>query len=96
MIQVNINKQKKDAFHIIKPDFDAIAESSSHFDPRMGINKNKLLRPKRPSFQFVEEGQMSKMADIQRIKVQRPISLLSITQHHYLVYIVLQIMVDLL
>ncbi|KAF3324435.1 U4/U6 small nuclear ribonucleoprotein Prp3 isoform X1 [Carex littledalei] len=69
-LKVNINKKKKEAFQIIKPDFDAIAESSSHFDPRMGINKNKLMRPKRPSFQFVEEGQMSKMADIQRIKSQ--------------------------
>lgn len=75
LIQVNINKQKKEAFQIIKPDFDAIAESSSYFDPRMGINKNKLLRPKRPSFQFVEEGQMSKMAEIQRIKVPRRIFL---------------------
>ncbi|KAJ4731904.1 U4/U6 small nuclear ribonucleoprotein Prp3 [Rhynchospora pubera] len=69
-LKVNINKQKKEAFQIIKPDFDAIASSSSHFDPRMGINKNKILRPKRPSFQFVEEGQMSKMAEMQRIKSQ--------------------------
>ncbi|KAJ3670138.1 hypothetical protein LUZ60_010462 [Juncus effusus] len=69
-LKVNINKQKKDAFQIIKPDFEAIAQSTSHFDPDMGINKNRLLRPKRPSFQFVEEGAMSKIAESQRIRSQ--------------------------
>lgn len=67
--QVNINKQKKEAFQIIKPDLDAIAESNPHFDESMGINKTKLLRPKRPGFQFLEEGKMSRMAELQRIKV---------------------------
>lgn len=66
--QVNINKQKKEAFQILKPDLDADAENA-HFDPGMGVNKTKLLRPKRMSFQFVEEGKWSKQADIMRFKV---------------------------
>ncbi|OAY78986.1 U4/U6 small nuclear ribonucleoprotein Prp3 [Ananas comosus] len=69
-LKVNINKQKKEAFQIIKPDLDAIAESNPHFDESMGINKTKLLRPKRPGFQFLEEGKMSRMAELQRIKNQ--------------------------
>lgn len=44
-------------------------ESHPHFDPRMGINKNKLLRPKRMTFQFVEEGKWSKEAEILKVKV---------------------------
>jgi U4/U6 small nuclear ribonucleoprotein PRP3 len=43
--------------------------SSVHFDERMGINQKKLLRPKRPGFQFVEEGRLSRQAELQRIKV---------------------------
>ncbi|WOL02400.1 U4/U6 small nuclear ribonucleoprotein Prp3 isoform X1 [Canna indica] len=69
-LKVNINKQKKEAFQIIKPDLDAIAASDTHFDDRMGINKTKLLRPKRMSFQFVEEGKWSKQAEIIKFKSQ--------------------------
>ncbi|XP_073006423.1 protein RDM16 isoform X1 [Typha latifolia] len=69
-LKVNINKQKKEAFQIIRPDLDSNVESNPHFDPNMGINKTKLLRPKRPGFQFVEEGKMSKIAEMQRIKSQ--------------------------
>ncbi|PNT65801.1 hypothetical protein BRADI_3g02870v3 [Brachypodium distachyon] len=69
-LKVNINKQKKDAFQIIKPDLDSLAKSTVHFDERMGINPTKLLRPKRPGFQFIEEGKLSKQAELQRIKNQ--------------------------
>lgn len=69
VLQVNINKQKKEAFQIIKPDLDAIAESNPYFDDRMGINKTKLLRPKRMTFQFVEEGKWSKQAEMIKFKV---------------------------
>ncbi|KAG2642215.1 hypothetical protein PVAP13_2KG279800 [Panicum virgatum] len=69
-LKVNINKQKKEAFQIIKPDLDSLAKSSAHFDERMGINQNKLLRPKRPGFQFVEEGKLSRQAELHRIKSQ--------------------------
>ena len=44
-------------------------ESNPHFDARMGIDKNKLLRPKRMTFQFVEEGKWSKDAEIIKLKV---------------------------
>ena len=67
--QVNINKQKKEAFQILRPELDADVESNPHFDERMGINKTKLLRPKRMSFQFVEEGKWSRQAEITRFKV---------------------------
>ncbi|AQK59347.1 Pre-mRNA-splicing factor 3 [Zea mays] len=36
----------------------------------MGINQKKLLRPKRPGFQFVEEGKLSRQAELQKIKSQ--------------------------
>lgn len=36
----------------------------------MGINQNKLLRPRRPGFQFIEEGKLSRQAELQRIKNQ--------------------------
>ncbi|KAL6600333.1 hypothetical protein ACP70R_045133 [Stipagrostis hirtigluma subsp. patula] len=69
-LKVNINKQKKEAFQIIKPDLDSLAKSTVHFDERMGINQTKLLRPKRPGFQFIEEGKLSRQAELQRIKNQ--------------------------
>lgn len=69
-LKVNINKQKKDAFQIIKPDLESLAKSTVHFDERMGINPTKLLRPKRPGFIFVEEGKLTRQAELQRIKNQ--------------------------
>uniref|UniRef100_A0A804PGY2 Pre-mRNA-splicing factor 3 n=1 Tax=Zea mays TaxID=4577 RepID=A0A804PGY2_MAIZE len=69
-LKVNINKQKKEAFQIIKPDLDSLAKSSVHFDERMGINQKKLLRLKRPGFQFVEEGKLTRQAELQKIKSQ--------------------------
>ncbi|KAK6933268.1 Pre-mRNA-splicing factor 3 [Dillenia turbinata] len=69
-LKVNINKQKKDAFQILKPELEVDPESNPHFDARMGINKDKLLRPKRMSFQFVEEGKWSRDAEIIKLKSQ--------------------------
>uniref|UniRef100_A0A803N9N7 Uncharacterized protein n=1 Tax=Chenopodium quinoa TaxID=63459 RepID=A0A803N9N7_CHEQI len=69
-LKVNINKQKKDAFQIHKPELEVDPEKNPHFDPRMGIDKTKLLRPKRMSFQFVEEGKWSKDAEIIKLKSQ--------------------------
>lgn len=66
---MNINKQKKDAFQILKPDLEVDPESNPHFDARMGINKTKLLRPKRMNFLFVEEGKWSKEAEHIKLKV---------------------------
>ncbi|KAK3034454.1 hypothetical protein RJ639_034691 [Escallonia herrerae] len=67
-LKVNINKQKKDAFQILKPELEVDPEKNPHFDARMGIDKNKLLRPKRMTFQFVEEGKWSKDAEMIKIK----------------------------
>lgn len=69
-LKVNINKQKKEAFQILRPEFDEDPNSNPHFDPKMGINKTKLLRPKRMTFQFVEEGKWSKEAEILKFKSQ--------------------------
>lgn len=44
-------------------------EKNPHFDARMGIDKTKLLRPKRMTFQFVEEGKWAKEAEIIKLKV---------------------------
>ncbi|CAJ1977742.1 unnamed protein product [Sphenostylis stenocarpa] len=67
-LKVNINKQKKDAFEILKPVLDVDPESDPHFDASMGINKTKLLRPKRMNFQFVEEGKWSRDAESIKLK----------------------------
>ncbi|KAL2558028.1 Pre-mRNA-splicing factor 3 [Forsythia ovata] len=69
-LKVNINKQKKDAFQILKPELEVDPEKNPHFDARMGIDKTKLLRPKRMTFQFVEEGKWSKDAEIIKLKSQ--------------------------
>ncbi|KAL6958124.1 hypothetical protein U1Q18_050086 [Sarracenia purpurea var. burkii] len=68
-LKVNINKQKKEAFQILKPELDVDPDKNPHFDPRMGIDTKKLLRPKRTNFQFVEEGKWSKEAEIIKLKV---------------------------
>lgn len=69
-LKVNINKQKKDAFQILQPELEVDPDKNPHFDPRMGIDKTKLLRPKRMTFQFVEEGKWSKDAEIIKLKSQ--------------------------
>ncbi|OIT32674.1 PREDICTED: U4/U6 small nuclear ribonucleoprotein Prp3 [Nicotiana attenuata] len=67
-LKVNINKQKKESFQILKPELDVDPDKNPHFDPRMGIDKNKILRPKRMSFQFVEEGKWSHDAELIKLK----------------------------
>ncbi|KAL6986049.1 hypothetical protein U1Q18_019416 [Sarracenia purpurea var. burkii] len=67
---VNINKQKKEAFQIFKPELDVDPDKNPHIDPRMGIDTEKLLSPKRNNFQFVEEGKWSKEAKIIKLKSQ--------------------------
>nr|XP_011457882.1 PREDICTED: U4/U6 small nuclear ribonucleoprotein Prp3-like [Fragaria vesca subsp. vesca]XP_011457884.1 PREDICTED: U4/U6 small nuclear ribonucleoprotein Prp3-like [Fragaria vesca subsp. vesca]XP_011457885.1 PREDICTED: U4/U6 small nuclear ribonucleoprotein Prp3-like [Fragaria vesca subsp. vesca]XP_011457886.1 PREDICTED: U4/U6 small nuclear ribonucleoprotein Prp3-like [Fragaria vesca subsp. vesca]XP_011457887.1 PREDICTED: U4/U6 small nuclear ribonucleoprotein Prp3-like [Fragaria vesca subsp. ve len=69
-LKVNINKQKKDAFQILKPEVDMNPESNPFFDPKMGINMTKILRPKRMNFQFVEEGKWSKEAEHMKLKMK--------------------------
>ncbi|KAK6136092.1 hypothetical protein DH2020_030197 [Rehmannia glutinosa] len=69
-LKVNINKQKKEAFQILKPELEVDPDKNPHFDARMGIDKTKLLRPKKMTFQFVEEGKWSKEAEIIKLKSQ--------------------------
>ncbi|KAL2649804.1 hypothetical protein R1flu_017932 [Riccia fluitans] len=69
-LKVNINKQKKEAFKILRPELDEEPLDNPHFDPRVGLDKKKLVRPKRSAFQFVEEGKWSKQAEVQRLKSQ--------------------------
>lgn len=44
-------------------------ESNPYFDPKMGINMTKIMRPKRMNFQFVEEGKWSRDAEHMKLKV---------------------------
>ncbi|KAM6565362.1 hypothetical protein CsatA_024490 [Cannabis sativa] len=67
-LKVNINKQKKDAFQILKPELDVDPESNPHFDSSMGLNIAKIMRPKRMNFLFVEEGKWSKDAEHIKLK----------------------------
>ncbi|XP_059297441.1 protein RDM16 isoform X2 [Lycium ferocissimum] len=69
-LKVNINKKKQEAFQILKPELEVDPEKNPHFDPNMGIDKNKILRPKRMTFQFVEEGKWSRDAEIIKLKSQ--------------------------
>lgn len=69
-LKVNINKKKQEAFQILKPELEVDPEKNPHFDPSMGIDKNKILRPKRMTFQFVEEGKWSRDAEIIKLKSQ--------------------------
>jgi hypothetical protein len=48
---------------------DVDPDSNPHFDESIGINKTKLLRPKRMNFLFVEEGKWSKDAESIKLKV---------------------------
>lgn len=54
---------------MLKPELEVDPEKNPHFDPDMGIDKNKLLRPKRMNFLFVEEGKWSRDAEITKLKV---------------------------
>lgn len=70
-MQVNINKQKKEAFKILRPELDEDPLDNPFFDPRVGIDKKKLVKMKRSAFQFVEEGKWSKHAEMLRLKVRK-------------------------
>ncbi|XP_019091762.1 PREDICTED: U4/U6 small nuclear ribonucleoprotein Prp3 isoform X1 [Camelina sativa] len=69
-LKVNINKQKKDAFQILKPQLEEDLKEDPHFDPRMGIDVKKIVRPKRMTFQFVEEGKWTRDAESLKLKSQ--------------------------
>ncbi|GKC15343.1 RDM16-like protein isoform X2 [Tanacetum coccineum] len=56
-LKVNINNNHDAAFQILK-----------HFDPRIRIDKLKLLRPKKMTFHFVDQGKWSKQADIVKLR----------------------------
>jgi U4/U6 small nuclear ribonucleoprotein PRP3 len=70
LLQVNINKQKKEAFQILRPELEEDPVDNPFFDHRVGIDKKKLVRPKRSSFQFVEEGKWTKQAEMQKLRVR--------------------------
>lgn len=67
--QVNINKQKKEAFQILHPELEEDPVDNPFFDERVALDKKKLVRPRRPTFQFVEEGKWSKQAEMQKLRV---------------------------
>ncbi|MCO5560735.1 hypothetical protein L7F22_014355 [Adiantum nelumboides] len=67
-LKVNINKHKKESFQILPPELEEDQTDNRFFDPDMGLDKKKLLRQKRPSFQFVIEGSLAKQAEISRMK----------------------------
>ncbi|KAL7107866.1 hypothetical protein ACP275_06G081000 [Erythranthe tilingii] len=69
-LKVNINKQKKEAFQILKPELEVDPDKNPYYDPRMGIDKVKLLRPKKMTFQFVDEGKWTRDAEIIKLKSQ--------------------------
>lgn len=67
--QVNINKQKKEAFKILHPELEPDNEDSPFYDPRMLSSRKKLARQRKPTFNFVEEGKLAKQAEIMRLRV---------------------------
>ncbi|KAG0569474.1 hypothetical protein KC19_6G093400 [Ceratodon purpureus] len=69
-LKVNINKQKKEAFQILHPELEEDPVDHPFFDDRVAFDKKKLVRPRRPSFQFVEEGKWSKQAEMQKLRAQ--------------------------
>eukprot|EP00897_Mesotaenium_endlicherianum_P004436 jgi/Mesen1/401/ME000010S_10855 len=69
-LKVNINKQKKEAFKILRPELEEDPQDNPFYDPRMGSERLKLVRPRKASFQFVEEGQWTRQAEGQRFRAQ--------------------------
>ncbi|CAL9246215.1 unnamed protein product, partial [Arabidopsis halleri] len=64
-LMVNNNKHKRDASqNILKPHQLEVLDpqENPHFDPRIGIDKNKILRPKRKSFK-VKRAHLKKAKD---------------------------------
>ena len=81
---MNINKAKKEAFVIERPELQEDPVDSPFFDPELRSDRVKLTRPRKGSFQFVEEGLWSKQAETQRLRVRayigiRPLKLLPTT-----------------
>ena len=66
-LKVNINKQKKEAFVVEKPDEEAELDSK-FFDPRMMNSVKGIVRAKKATFDFVEEGKLVKNAEKMRLK----------------------------
>lgn len=69
-LKVNINKRKKEAFQILHPELEEDPVGNPFFDERVALDKKKLVRPRRPTFQFVEEGKWSKEAEMQKLRAQ--------------------------
>ena len=53
------------------PELEEDPVDNPFFDDRVAIDKKKLVRPRRPSFQFVEEGKWSKQAEMQKLRVSK-------------------------
>lgn len=64
--QVNLNKEKKEAFPHLGPEIDVDPGRNNHFDARIVTNSR---RPRRTNFEFLEEGTWSKAAEIIKLKV---------------------------
>ncbi|CAI5465672.1 unnamed protein product [Closterium sp. Yama58-4] len=69
-LKVNINKAKKEAFKILRPELEEDPHDSPFFDPRMASERLKLVRPRKASFQFVEEGTFARQAETMRMRAQ--------------------------
>ncbi|KAI3936118.1 hypothetical protein MKW92_004318 [Papaver armeniacum] len=65
-----INQPKLTNLSTLKPELELDSESNPYYDQRMGINKGKLLRPKRIDFQFVEENQFGE-AQAKELKIKQ-------------------------
>jgi len=53
----------------LHPELEEDPVDNPFFDERVAFDKKKLVRPRRPSFQFVEEGKWSKEAEMQKLRV---------------------------
>jgi U4/U6 small nuclear ribonucleoprotein PRP3 len=55
----------------LHPELEQDPVYNPFFDDRVAFDKKKLVRPRRPSFQFVEEGKWSKQAEMQKLRVSK-------------------------
>jgi hypothetical protein len=65
----------------LHPELEEDPVDNPFFDERVAFDKKKLVRPRRPTFQFVEEGKWSKEAEMQKLRVSNitwPFSCLSL------------------
>ena len=51
------------------PELEEEPINNRFYDPDLGVDKKKLVRLKRPNFQFVQEGSFAKQAEISRMRV---------------------------